>query len=153
VAPLLETTAGSVIYIQLPPRHERPDLWERFASDNFPVYAWGGWSKGSGIGGFPRTESGIMKIGFRGKKYTNYATIEREGQRHRLSVPKTRYTPETETRITKEAVDTLKAFIRENLPELAAFGIAGCRNWYVSSEGRQKNSILTDSGVAGIRTV
>jgi sarcosine oxidase/L-pipecolate oxidase len=132
VAPLLETTAGSVIYIQLPPQHERPDLWERFSSEKFPVYAWGGWSKGSGIGGFPRTETGIMKIGFRGKKYTNYATIELDGQRHRLSVPKTRYTPETETRITKEAVDTLKAFIKENLPELTAFGIAGCRNWYVS---------------------
>ncbi|RFU29745.1 hypothetical protein B7463_g6601, partial [Scytalidium lignicola] len=134
VAPLLETTCGSVIYIQLPPPNQRPDLWERFSSENFPVYSWGGWSKGAGIGGFPRTETGILKIGFRGKKYTNYATIERDGQKYRLSVPKTRYTPETESRITKEAIDSLKGFIRENLPELAEFGISGCRNcWYTDS--------------------
>ncbi|KAH8800255.1 FAD dependent oxidoreductase [Xylogone sp. PMI_703] len=134
VSPLLETTAGSVIYIQLPPEQERPDLWSRFSSENFPVYSWGGWSKGTGIGGFPRTDTGIMKIGFRGKKYTNYVTIEQDGQRYRLSAPKTKYTPETETRVTKEAIDSVKVFIRENIPELIEFGISGCRNcWYTDS--------------------
>lgn len=35
---ILETTAGSVISIQLP--KDRPDLWEKFDPKNFPVWSW-----------------------------------------------------------------------------------------------------------------
>lgn len=35
---ILETTAGSVVTIQLP--KEKPDLWEKFDPKNFPVWSW-----------------------------------------------------------------------------------------------------------------
>ncbi|RDW56750.1 FAD dependent oxidoreductase-2 [Coleophoma cylindrospora] len=136
LAPLLETTAGSVAYFQLPPQEQAPELWERFSPANFPVYAWGGWSKGAGLGGFPRTETGILKIGFRGTKYTNYETVvDEKGDEHRISVPKTAWWPRAATpQITKQAAVEIKDFVKENLPELADLGIAGCRNcWYTDS--------------------
>lgn len=133
----METTVGSVVYFQLPPQSEAPHLWERFSPENFPVYAYGGWTKGLGIGGFPRTEDGVVKIGYRGAKYTNYEDVAdpTTGARHRISVPKTRYWPEpSEPAVTKQAVEAIKSVVREALPELAELGIAGCRNcWYTDS--------------------
>jgi sarcosine oxidase/L-pipecolate oxidase len=144
ISHLLETTAGSVVYFRLPPQEQAPKLWERFSPSNFPVYAWGGWSKGAGIGGFPRTETGIMKIGFRGTKYTNYETVvDEQGKKLRISVPKTAQFPESvEPQITKQAVTQIKEFVAENLPELAELGISGCRNcWYTDS---LNNSFVID---------
>lgn len=131
---LLEATAGSVAYIQIP--KSRPDLWTRFDPENFPVFSFGGWGSGAGLGGFPRTETGVVKIGFRGKKYTNYDQLPSDDGKgmEPVSVPKTRYTPEVETRITKEAMNVIKEFVASNLPELAPFGISGVRNcWYTDS--------------------
>jgi sarcosine oxidase/L-pipecolate oxidase len=131
---LLEATAGSVAYSQLP--KSRQDLWTRFAPENIPVYTLGGWAKGSGLGGFPRTETGILKFGFRGVKYTNYADVSSGygSASARVSVPKTKYTADSETRITKEAMVAIKSFVTSNLPELTAFGISGVRNcWYTDS--------------------
>ncbi|CAH0054767.1 unnamed protein product [Clonostachys solani] len=137
ISPMLETTAGSVVYFQLPPQKDAPHLWERFSPDNFPVFAYGGWSKGAGIGGFPRTSDGIVKIGYRGTKHTNYEEVQDQntGTKHRISVPKTRYWPHpSEPTITKQAVEAIKAVVVEALPELAELGIAGCRNcWYIDS--------------------
>ncbi|KAB8293065.1 hypothetical protein EYC80_007425 [Monilinia laxa] len=131
---ILEATAGSVAYIQIP--KSRQDLWTRFAPENFPVFSFGGWGSGAGLGGFPRTETGIIKIGFRGKKYTNYDQLPSDDRKYMepVSVPKTRYSPEVETRITKEALNIIKGFIASNLPELVPFGISGVRNcWYTDS--------------------
>ncbi len=137
VSPLLETTAGSVAYFQLPPREQAPELWDRFASENFPVFAYGGWSKGHGIGGFPRTEDGIVKIGYRGTKYTNYEDVvdPTTGKTHRISVPRTKYWPEaSDPAITKQAINAIKAVVKEAMPELVPIGITGCRNcWYIDS--------------------
>ncbi|KAL7629521.1 hypothetical protein AAE478_001042 [Parahypoxylon ruwenzoriense] len=137
VSPLLETTAGSVAYFQLPPKDQAPDLWDKFSPDNFPVFAYGGWSKGHGIGGFPRTEDGIVKIGYRGTKYTNFEDVKdpATGKIHRISVPKTRYWPQPyDPAITKQAVDAIKEVVREAMPELMEIGITGCRNcWYIDS--------------------
>jgi sarcosine oxidase/L-pipecolate oxidase len=77
-----------------------------------------------------------MKIGFRGKKYTNYAILPTDNGTisQRVSVPKTKYTPESETRISKEALTIIKNFVASNLPELAPLGISGVRNcWYTDS--------------------
>ncbi|KAI6081678.1 FAD dependent oxidoreductase [Hypoxylon rubiginosum] len=137
VSSLLETTAGSVAYIQLPPKDQAPDLWDKFSPENFPVYAYGGWSKGHGIGGFPRTEDGIVKIGYRGFKYTNYEDVKDPitGQIHRISVPRTKYWPKPyDPSITKQAVAAIKEVVNEAMPELTAIGITGCRNcWYIDS--------------------
>lgn len=137
VSPLLETTAGSVAYFQLPPQSQAPELWDRFSPENFPVFAYGGWAKGAGIGGFPRTEDGMVKIGYRGTKYTNYENVEDPTTKteHRISVPKTKYWPEkAEPAITKQAVEAIKHVVQEAMPELIQFGISGCRNcWYTDS--------------------
>ncbi|KAF2264305.1 FAD dependent oxidoreductase, partial [Lojkania enalia] len=134
---LLEATAGTVAYIQLPPKQQRPDLWDKYAPENFPVYSWGGWGKGHGLGGFPRTETGIMKIGYRGTKYTNYQTVRdpRSGKNLRVSQPVTAYWPEKQDpQITKQGVDAIKGVVRDLFPELMPCGISGVRNcWYTDS--------------------
>lgn len=62
---ILEATAGSVITIQLP--EGQRDLWDRFAPENFPVWAYGLTGHFSpefgGFYGFPRTLDGKVKIG------------------------------------------------------------------------------------------
>ncbi|KAI0894722.1 FAD dependent oxidoreductase [Annulohypoxylon nitens] len=145
ISSLLETTTGSVVYFQLPPKDQAPELWDKFSPENFPVFAYGGWSKGHGIGGFPRTEDGIVKIGYRGTKYTNYEDVQDPitGAKHRISVPKTRYWPQpSDPSITKQAVDAVKEVVKEAMPELTAIGITGCRNcWYTDSID---NSFLID---------
>lgn len=136
VRPILETTAGSVAFIQLPPASSRPDLWDRFSPSEFPVFAYGGWSKGLGLGGFPRTEEGIIKIGYRGTKYTNYETATyTDGSSGRVSVPRTAWTKQNPLNtITRQAMNVIKDFVAKNLPELTPFGITGVRNcWYTDS--------------------
>ena len=126
-----EATAGSVAYIQLPPKEERPELWDKYGPEHFPVYSWGEWGKGNGLGGFPRTESGITKIGYRGTKYTNYSTVKdaRSGESLRIIQPVTAYwTVKRELRITKQAVDAIKGVVRDLFPELMPFGISEVRN-------------------------
>jgi sarcosine oxidase/L-pipecolate oxidase len=80
-AGLVETTAGSVATVQLP--RDRPDLWERFAPGNFPVLTWG-MKEGKDMYSFPRDENGVVKVGFRKTKWTNYGDVEGR----RISVPK-----------------------------------------------------------------
>ncbi|KAI0173540.1 FAD dependent oxidoreductase [Hypoxylon sp. FL1284] len=149
VSPLIETTAGSVAYFQVPPKDQAPDLWDKFAPENFPVYAYGGWSKGHGIGGFPRTEDGIVKIGYRGTKYTNYEDVRdaATGETRRVSVPRTKFWPRPQDpAITKQAVAAIQDAVREAMPELAPIGITGCRNcWYIDS---LDNGFLVDRAPA-----
>ncbi|KAI0123473.1 FAD dependent oxidoreductase [Xylariales sp. AK1849] len=137
VSTLLETTAGTVAYFQLPPRDQANELWDRFAPANFPVFAYGDWSKGSGIGGFPRTEGGVVKIGYRGTKYTNFQDVcdSTTKEKHRISIPQTKYWPQvSDSTITKQAVDAIKEVVAEAMPELVPIGITGCRNcWYIDS--------------------
>jgi sarcosine oxidase/L-pipecolate oxidase len=66
VTHLLEATAGSVATVQLP--QNRPDLWEHFSPDNFPVITLD-MSDGAGVYSLPRTEDGIVKVAYRGTKY------------------------------------------------------------------------------------
>jgi sarcosine oxidase/L-pipecolate oxidase len=65
VSKSLETTAGSVVMVQIPP--ENKQLWDRFAPEDMPVFTWG-LKEGKGIYGFPRTEDGIVKFGYRATK-------------------------------------------------------------------------------------
>lgn len=96
---LIETTAGSVVTIQLP--KDRPDLWERFSPENFPVITWGMY-EGKDIYSFPRDENGVIKIGFRKTKWTNYGDVAGK----RISVPKA-VQPE-ETKIPVPALEGIK---------------------------------------------
>ncbi|KAJ8120186.1 hypothetical protein ONZ43_g3042 [Nemania bipapillata] len=139
---LIETTAGSVATIQLP--KERLDLWERFSPENFPVITWG-FSEGKDAYSFPRDENGVIKIGFRKTKWTNYGDVAGK----RISVPRAVQSKETD--IPAPALEGIKEYISLNLPELVELGLSStflC--WYTDSID---NSFVVDfvpnrSGVA-----
>lgn len=116
---LCETTAGSVIMLKIP--RDSP-LFDRFAPERFPSWMWKLWDGAEGgVYGFPRDDQGWMKIGYRGTKYTN-PQIQPDGKLR--SVPITRYTPgEKVTQIPAKAMEALKRFLAEYLPELAENGI------------------------------
>ncbi|SPN99719.1 related to fructosyl amino acid oxidase [Cephalotrichum gorgonifer] len=144
VSQLLETTAGSVVTIRVP--QERQDLWERYSASNFPVITWR-MDEGNGIYSFPRDEEGIVKIGYRKTKWTNYDDVNGL----RISVPKTAHvTEKKETRIPITALEGIKGklthswpeYIMTNLPDLAEFGLHSTKLcWYTDSID---NSFLVD---------
>ncbi|KAK7716568.1 hypothetical protein SLS57_006596 [Botryosphaeria dothidea] len=132
---LLETTAGSVLTVRIP-QDARPDLWDKFAPQNFPVWSWKMASYGKNAGenrtsvgglyGFPRTPDGVVKFGFRGAKWTNYAT--KHGDKP-ISFPKT-----GGGEVPERAMDVVQAFCKENLPELLQLPIETARLcWYTDS--------------------
>ncbi|KAI5919583.1 FAD dependent oxidoreductase [Camillea tinctor] len=129
VKDLLETTAGSVATIQLP--KERTDLWERFAPENHPVITWG-MRQEKEVYSFPRDENGVIKVGWRKTKWTNFKDVHGG---HRLSVPKTAHvTEEKEDRIPAQAMEGIKEYITLNFPELVSLGIASTKLcWYTDS--------------------
>ncbi|KAI1328853.1 FAD dependent oxidoreductase [Xylariaceae sp. FL0255] len=144
---LIETTAGSVAMIHIP--QDRLDLWERFSPENFPVVSWG-FYEGKDCYSFPRDENGVIKIGWRHTKFTNYRDVtggsgdgDDNGNRKRISVPKTAHvTEEKETRIPKVALDAIKEYISVNLPELEKIGISATKLcWYTDS---LDNSFVVD---------
>ncbi|WVQ67993.1 uncharacterized protein L199_006199 [Kwoniella botswanensis] len=134
VESLLETTAGSVVTITLP--QDRQDLWDKFSPEKFPVWAYGWMGKSSpefgGFYGFPRTPEGKIKIGYRGRKWTNFQTHPKTGKR--LSIPITKYTEEKASNLPKKAIDNIKIVIGELFPELKEIGITDTRMcWYTDS--------------------
>ncbi|KAL1762840.1 FAD dependent oxidoreductase-domain-containing protein [Schizophyllum commune] len=142
----LETTAGSVVQIQLPPKDERLDLWDKFSPERSVV-----WTKGfndakaaprANIYGFPRTDDGIIKIGYRGIKFTNFVDHP-FAPGLRISYPKTKYTEVKETRVPVVSIEVVKDTIKEILPDLAEHGkIVDTRLcWYCDS---LDNNFLVD---------
>ncbi|WPB00743.1 uncharacterized protein RHO25_005363 [Cercospora beticola] len=137
---LLETTSGSVLSIQLP--ENRPDLWDKYSEDKFPVWSWNMESydpsdKASigGLYGLPRTPKGIVKIAFRGAKWTSYTRRSSVGEQ--LSYPKI-----DADRIPEEAMRVIREFARENLPDLLELDLSNIRLcWYTDSVD---NSFLID---------
>ncbi|KAF2213311.1 hypothetical protein CERZMDRAFT_111617 [Cercospora zeae-maydis SCOH1-5] len=137
---LLETTSGSVLSIQLP--QDRPDLWEKYSEKQFPVWSWNMESYNpndktilGGLYGLPRTPEGIVKIAFRGAKWTSYTRRSSVGEQ--ISYPKT----DTD-RIPAEAMRVIREFARENLPDLLDLDLSNIRLcWYTDSVD---NSFLID---------
>ncbi|KXT05886.1 hypothetical protein AC578_402 [Pseudocercospora eumusae] len=152
---ILETTAGSVLSIKIP--RERKDLWERFDAQRFPVWSWGMGSYQhhhhndeneneniAGLYGLPLTPEGILKLAFRGAKWTSYNTqqqsISSAGKKSfSFSYPQTK---NNNNKIPLEAMRVLRTFVRENLPELLDFDVESLRLcWYTDSVD---NSFLID---------
>jgi sarcosine oxidase/L-pipecolate oxidase len=74
-----------------------------------------------GLYGFPRTEDGYFKIGYRGTKYTN---PQKQDDGVERSVPVTRWTEGDKLKqIPTQAMKVLKRFTEEYLPELGNEGI------------------------------
>ncbi|WRT66076.1 uncharacterized protein IL334_003029 [Kwoniella shivajii] len=131
---LLETTAGSVATVQLP--KNRPDLWDKYSPEKFPALAFGLTGHNSpvygGLYGFPRTEDGLIKIGYRGRKWTNYETSPINGQR--VSMPRTAFSDDPIHHVPKLAIDSLRTFIETFWSDLTELGITKTRLcWYTDS--------------------
>ncbi|KAI5240205.1 nucleotide-binding domain-containing protein [Aureobasidium subglaciale] len=129
--PLLETTAGIILTINLPT--SRPNLWSKYSPTNFPVWSWnmGGYDidseKAGGLYGFPRTPEGVMKFGFRGAKWTNYTHQSSAGSK--ISHPRTDLED-----IPERAFKVVKAFCEENMPDLLDLELQrGRLCWYTDS--------------------
>ncbi|KAJ5537991.1 hypothetical protein N7494_007470 [Penicillium frequentans] len=98
---LCEATAGSVVIMKIPPQST---LWDRLSPQNFPTFMFNMRAAGyGGLYGFPRTEEGYFKIGYRGTKFTNPV-------RHDDGIERTAY-------------HVIQAFLTEYLPELRQEGI------------------------------
>lgn len=116
---LCEATAGSVIIYKIP---QTSQLWDRTSPESFPTWMWKmrDGAKG-GLYGFPRTEDGYFKIGYRGTKYTN---PQKQADGVERSVPVTRWSEGDKLKqIPAQAMKVLKDFAEEYLPELGDEGI------------------------------
>ncbi|KZT62596.1 FAD dependent oxidoreductase [Calocera cornea HHB12733] len=135
-APSATATAGSLITYQLP--QDRPDLWDRFAPERFPVIIWG--SEGlqrNGLYILPRTKEGLVKFGFRGTKFTNLEQPEASTPVYPESVP---------ALAAKIVDDTIDGFF----PELKDIPVQSTRLcWYTDGPG---DEFLVDyvPGYAGL---
>lgn len=115
---LCETTAGSVALLQIP---KSSPLYSRFAPENFPSWTFNmRHGADGGLYGFARDDTGWLKFGYRGTKYTN-PTVQQDGKER--STPITRWSEEKITTIPQQALHVIRQFIAENLPELADEGI------------------------------
>ncbi|KAL1964797.1 hypothetical protein VTN77DRAFT_6664 [Rasamsonia byssochlamydoides] len=116
---LCETTAGSIAMIQIPA--DSP-LRERFSPENFPVWQYKVRAGADGnLYGFPLDERGVMKLGYRGTKYTN---PQRDAQGKERSVPITRWTtPSIQNQLPQKSVEVIRKFLDSYLPELREHGI------------------------------
>jgi sarcosine oxidase/L-pipecolate oxidase len=119
---LCEATGGSVVIYKIP---QSSALWEQTSPENFPTWMWcmRNGAEG-GLYGFPRTDDGYMKIGYRGTKYTN---PREQGDGKQRSVPVTRWsrkeTGEELKAIPAQAMRVIDGFVDDYLPELREEGI------------------------------
>ena len=135
---LCETTAGSVATIQIP---ESSPLYKRMLPDNFPVFQWNvrGGENGS-LYGFPLTEKGVLKIGYRGIKYTNPKPFDHDRVR---SIPVTKWTSPSIAGLPEKSVQTIQKFLDTYIPELRQLHGIGPQSyetrlcWYTDSFDNQ----------------
>ncbi|PHH86790.1 hypothetical protein CDD83_9747 [Cordyceps sp. RAO-2017] len=142
----LESSAGSLATFRID-RSERA-LWDKYAPDRFPVITWksapraqDGRDMGS-VYALPRTPEGLVKIGYRGIKFTNFqpapagAPFTQQGE---WSVP----LPRAEcSRIPPPAEEAIRTFVSLFLPEFRDVPFYSQRLcWYTDS---LDNSFLID---------
>ncbi|KAF9879324.1 phospholipase c [Colletotrichum karsti] len=125
---LCETTAGSVAMFQLRPKMP---LWDKFAPENFPTWSYN-IRRGAegGLYGFARDSAGVVKIGYRGTKFTNPQTQADGAAR---SVPITRWTQETIRKIPAKASRVIRSFVQSHFPELLECDMTTRLCWYTDS--------------------
>lgn len=130
---LCETTAGSVFMFRIP---ESSPLRKRFHHSRFPSWSFNMRDHGAdgGLYGFPVDENGVLKIGYRGTKYTN-PRVQSDGQER--SVPVTKWSGnDTITQVPQQAHKVVTKFLEEYLPELVNSGIHISETrlcWYTDS--------------------
>ncbi|KAL7921840.1 FAD dependent oxidoreductase [Trichoderma austrokoningii] len=130
---LCETTVGSVFMLRIP---ESSPLRQRFHHSRFPSWSFNMRDHGAdgGLYGFPVDENGVLKIGYRGTKYTN-PQAQSDGQER--SVPVTKWSgSDTITQVPQQAHKVVTKFLDEYLPELGNAGIHISETrlcWYTNS--------------------
>lgn len=90
--------------------------------------------KYGGLYGFARDPNGVVKIGYRGTKFTNPQTQADGATR---SVPITRWTQQPIRQIPLTAARVFKGFVQEFLPELAQCEMSTRLCWYTDSFDNQ----------------
>jgi sarcosine oxidase/L-pipecolate oxidase len=129
---ICEATAGSVIIYKIP---RGSQLWDRFSAENFTTWLWKVRDGAEGgLYGFPRDENGYLKLGYRGTKYTN---PEKQADGNERSIPITRWSEDRRLKqIPSKAMEVLRRFVKEYLPELDEEGIEIATTricWYTDS--------------------
>ncbi|CAI6091663.1 unnamed protein product [Clonostachys chloroleuca] len=134
----LESSAGSVATFKID--KTETDLWNKYAPDRFPVLTWksaprdqNGKDSGS-VYVFPRTENGLIKIGYRGIKFTNFVPAPQGTaftQDGKWSIP----LPYAESKSLPEAAtEAIRQFVSIFLPEFATRPFSSTKFcWYTDS--------------------
>ncbi|WWC62333.1 uncharacterized protein I303_104929 [Kwoniella dejecticola CBS 10117] len=132
----IESSGGSVARFKIDPKDTA--LWDKYSPAKFPVITWKSASRDAGgkdIGSiyvFPRTEEGIIKIGYRGVKYTHFQTAPEEAsfsQEGQWSVPANR-----DVKPPQSAVDAIRYFVSIFLPEFTDVPFYSTKFcWYTDS--------------------
>lgn len=109
-----ETTCGSVVMLRIP---KDSPLHTKYSPDNFPTWTWKIRDGATGgLYGFALTGEGLLKIGYRGEKFTN---PRRQADNQERSVPVTRFTNDEKVeQIPAQALTVVKRFIAEWMPDL-----------------------------------
>lgn len=134
----MESSAGSIATFQIPPSN--PTLWTKFSPENFPVLTWHSAPRradGKDMGSvyvLPRTPEGLVKIGYRGIKFTNFQPAPRDTphtQDGKWSIP---LPPSSCTAIPRAAVEAIRHFVDIFLPDFKEVPFASTRLcWYTDT--------------------
>ncbi|KAM3485924.1 hypothetical protein MY8738_000944 [Beauveria namnaoensis] len=117
----LESSGGSLATFKID--KENKMLWDKYSPEKFPVITWKSTPRnktGKDTGSvyvLPRTPDGLVKIGFRGIKFTNFQPAP-EGvpflQDGKWSIP---MSPKDSCTIPEAAVDSIRQFAKIFLPD------------------------------------
>ncbi|EYE99693.1 NAD(P)/FAD-dependent oxidoreductase [Aspergillus ruber CBS 135680] len=142
----LESSAGSLATFKIDPANT--ELWDKYSPERFPVMTWKSIprdSSGKDTGSIyvlPRTPEGLVKIGYRGIKFTNFqpapesTPFTQDGQ---WSVP---LPPEKCSQLQESALYAIKQFVSIFLPEFSGVPFDSTKLcWYTDS---LDNSFLID---------
>lgn len=80
--------------------------------------------------GFPRDESGVVKVGYRGVKYTN-PQLQDDGAVR--SIPVTRWTSDCTRKIPLSAAERIKRTVQQLIPELLPYYEKNRLCWYTDT--------------------
>ncbi|KAJ5407700.1 hypothetical protein N7509_001583 [Penicillium cosmopolitanum] len=134
----LESSAGSLAIFKIDPSDK--ELWDKYSPEKFPVLTWkstprdpNGKDTGS-IYVLPRTPEGLLKIGYRGLKFTNFkpapdsTPFTQDGQ---WSVP----LPSKECHSLQEQAEfAIRQFVSVFLPEFSTVPFYSAKLcWYTDS--------------------
>lgn len=142
----IESSAGSVVTYKISPADT--ELWGKYSPERFPVITWKcaprdkqGKDTGS-VYVFPRTPEGLIKIGYRGIKFTNFQPAPSAcgfTQDGKWSIP---LPPNESCLVPEPAREAIQKFVSIFLPEFAhkeLFSTKLC--WYTDT---LDNSFLID---------